>query len=287
MPSPRWSLRDIQQTTISGGFTIVCTTDVPCHMWLRYSSIEPQKHSKPILTRGILMSYDARFCFVAYHGLEQDEDGDTLIHTFTWLEWETCLTQWFYFWATIEDVPSLSTSPIFKKHYVAPIAPSLLAYHISPCDYLFMFYGNTCVAQSFKIAVDAYITLISLYLRCSAATKTGHIRLELRETHGSYPADAFLAHGTSSISACPTDAPALVVAQITPTLIQANTRYWIVGMWINDTPTSYLMPYGSNDDSYPDGYYMRTGEPCYEYCDWIPSPPHDKDFCFKVWGIPA
>ncbi|GAI08749.1 unnamed protein product, partial [marine sediment metagenome] len=62
----------------------------------------------------------ARFCFVVFEDLEQDEAGDTLTHTFTWHGWETCQVRWFYFWATSEGEKMKSTSPIFSKHFVAP-----------------------------------------------------------------------------------------------------------------------------------------------------------------------
>lgn len=115
-----WALEDIQQSTIADGFTIVTKTDVACHQWLRHTLIPPQKHAKPVLTRGLLMKWDARFCFVAFEDLEQDEAGDTFTHTFTWTGWTECQTRWFYFWATSWGEKMKSTSPIFSKHFVAP-----------------------------------------------------------------------------------------------------------------------------------------------------------------------
>jgi len=112
-----WALETIEQTKISDGFTIVTTTDVACHQWLRHSFVKPKKHPKGVLVRGITMMTDVRFCFVAYEDLEQDEAGDTYTHTFTWLGWEPCQTRYFYFWATSEEENMRSTSPIFSKHY--------------------------------------------------------------------------------------------------------------------------------------------------------------------------
>ncbi|MBA7682657.1 hypothetical protein ES703_91009 [subsurface metagenome] len=70
---------------------------------------------------------DARFCFVAYQDLEQNEPGDTFTHTFTWLGWLHCETRYFYFWATWMGERMISTSPIFYKHYVAPKVFTALA----------------------------------------------------------------------------------------------------------------------------------------------------------------
>ena len=113
-----WALEDIEQTLIAGGFSIVTTSDVPCHMWLRHTLEPPQKHAKPVERRGLIISWDARFCFVAFEDLEQDEPGDTFIHTFTWTGWEICQTRYFYFWATSWGEKMKSTSCLFSKHYL-------------------------------------------------------------------------------------------------------------------------------------------------------------------------
>lgn len=75
------------------------------------------------------MNYDARFCFVVFEDLEQNEPGDTLTHTFTWTGWEYCQTRYFYFWSTAAGIPLVSTSCIFQKHstYV-PIEQTLYFY---------------------------------------------------------------------------------------------------------------------------------------------------------------
>jgi len=132
MPLLYWALETIEQTKISGGFTVVTTTDVACHQWLRHTERLPQKHAKPVERRGLLISWDARFCFVAFDDLEQDEEGDTYTHTFTWLGWETCMTRYFYFWATNAGEKMKSTSCIFSKHYTAPPFGPPVTVHFHP-----------------------------------------------------------------------------------------------------------------------------------------------------------
>lgn len=127
-----WALEDIQQTTIPGGFTIVTTTDVACHQWLRHTERPPQKHAKPVERRGLLISWDARFCFVAFDDLEQNEEGDTFTHTFTWTGWVDCMTRYFYFWATSAGEKMKSTSCIFSKHYIAPPYGPPVTAHFHP-----------------------------------------------------------------------------------------------------------------------------------------------------------
>jgi len=60
------------------------------------------------------MNTDVRLCFVAYQDNEQDEAGDTLLHTFTKPLWTPCRPYWFYFHGEIAGQPSPSTSPYFQ-----------------------------------------------------------------------------------------------------------------------------------------------------------------------------
>lgn len=82
MPLLYWALEDIQQEQVVGGFIITTKSDVAVHMWLRWTYKEPQKHAKPVERRGLLVSWDARFCFVEFCDVEQEEAGDTFTHTF-------------------------------------------------------------------------------------------------------------------------------------------------------------------------------------------------------------
>lgn len=125
MAETKWYIKTIDQTLIEGGFSIVLTTDIACHMWLRHTLTPPRKHSIPVVQRGAVVAYDARFCFVTYEDLEQNEPGDTLTHTFTWLGWKTCEVRYFYFWAEVSGSPAPSTTAIFSKHYTAPPPPAL------------------------------------------------------------------------------------------------------------------------------------------------------------------
>ena len=71
---------------------------------------------------------DKYFCFDAYEDNEQEEAGDTLQHTFIKEPWPVCQTRFFYFHGTINGIASPSTSPILKKHRVAPPPEPITAY---------------------------------------------------------------------------------------------------------------------------------------------------------------
>ena len=121
--SVKWYLTAHEVTLFETGFTIVTTTNRPCHMYLRHSRKNPEKHLKPIMRRGIALYSDARYCFVSYRDIGQNEPGDTLIHTFTWEPWTWCAERYYYFWAMVGVYSSPSTSPIFHLHYLPSAAP--------------------------------------------------------------------------------------------------------------------------------------------------------------------
>lgn len=117
-----WYPLAIDQTQIAGGYTIVLTTDRPCHLWLYHTMNPPWAHRITRLERGLRVPWDAYWCYTSWSLIEQDEAVDTTTHTFTWLGWVNCQTKYFRFHGTIGLINSPSDSPIFSKHYlyVAP-----------------------------------------------------------------------------------------------------------------------------------------------------------------------
>lgn len=63
------------------------------------------------------------FCFTVYTDNEQEEEGDTYIHTFIKHDWPDCQTRYFYFVGERFGLPSPSTSPVFEKHFSQAEAP--------------------------------------------------------------------------------------------------------------------------------------------------------------------
>ncbi|MDO9334574.1 MAG: hypothetical protein Q7T57_08660, partial [Dehalococcoidales bacterium] len=111
-----------QFTDAVDSVTIVVTTDIPCHLYCRLTSTEPQIHTASTLRRGVAFMSELKFCFVSYEDNEQTEAGDTLIHTWVKPAWGFCVTKWCYFWGLVGGLVSPSTSPFFKFHndYIAP-----------------------------------------------------------------------------------------------------------------------------------------------------------------------
>lgn len=115
-----WAGLDLQYEYLNNGFKLIYYTDVPCHLYCRMTTTPPRRHSLPSMRRGLRITGDIRFCFVVYEDNEQQEPGDTLIHTFLKPVWPICETRWFYFIGFVYGDPSPSESPIFKFHFPAP-----------------------------------------------------------------------------------------------------------------------------------------------------------------------
>lgn len=167
-PAHRWALIDIEQTRTALGYIIVVTTDVPCHLWMRWSNQEPHIHPKAVLKRGLRTRDDVRFCFTVYKDNEQQEFGDTLIHTFIKEPWPTCETRWFYFHGNISGEESPSTTALFKKHAIEPPPPK--PSHIV-CETNFLnldngyIYSHLKGAHLFKAGADFDIAKVAYLLK--------------------------------------------------------------------------------------------------------------------------
>ncbi|MBA7535662.1 hypothetical protein ES705_27920 [subsurface metagenome] len=110
------SYRDVQFSDLDIGVTITVITDVPSHLFCRLTRKPPHIHKKPSLRRGVAFAEDVRFCFTVFWDNEQEEAGDTLIHTFRKPAWPVCETRWVYFYGHVAEQISPSTSPLFKHH---------------------------------------------------------------------------------------------------------------------------------------------------------------------------
>jgi len=115
-----WALKDIIYEITKTGVEIKVWTFQPCHLWLRWTTTDPQEHIIPVIRRGVAIHSDKRFCFVSYYDNEQAEGDDTYVHTFLKEPWPYCETRFFYFHGRMGSERSPSTSAIFKYHRVAP-----------------------------------------------------------------------------------------------------------------------------------------------------------------------
>lgn len=111
-----WAPLDYKHNPTPTGFQVKPTTDIPTHLWMRYSLTPPRKHKIERYKRGLAMPWNTYYCFDAWKEIEQDEPGDTTEHTFTFNPWPYCQTRWFYFTGTKRLYPTPSASPIYELH---------------------------------------------------------------------------------------------------------------------------------------------------------------------------
>lgn len=181
----RFYITSMQTAHWCKGFTLTFETDVACHMYLRNTREPPWKHPISRIMRGLTVGVDARFCFVAYADLEQNEAGDTTTHTFTWPDWEFCQTQYFYLWASAGGSAMISTSPIIHLTYPGDPQP------FKTCDlqeldsdvYSFCQYWNA-TSQTFQVDHDFTLIRLSLLLAQYEAVRRGPYCIKITEVGG-------------------------------------------------------------------------------------------------------
>jgi hypothetical protein len=132
-------VRNLTYTLTPTGYLITCYTNYPCHLYLRWTNVVPQKHINPIIRRGAQVGTYIDQCFVVFTDLEQTDPGDTYTHTFLVEPWPHCETRWFYFWGTVAGQLSPSASCIFSKHRYAPTLPITVKIYSAPGHH----YGTT------------------------------------------------------------------------------------------------------------------------------------------------
>ncbi len=128
MPKCYISIRDVKAYRITGGVKLVVTTDIACHLFMRWSLVPPQAHTVPLLRRGLYMHGDRYYCFVAYHDNEQQEAGDTIEHSFIKVPWVVCECRYFHFWGMVGLDVCVSNSPCFMLHLEEEAPPQVHEY---------------------------------------------------------------------------------------------------------------------------------------------------------------
>jgi len=113
-PTLNWATMDMAFCSTITGLKVTTITDIECHLWLRFSLVEPRRHPMQKMTRGLLVPGEIRFCFVAYTGIEQVEPADSLTHTFFIPDIPIGTQVYFYTYGTVAGYDSPSHSPIFS-----------------------------------------------------------------------------------------------------------------------------------------------------------------------------
>jgi len=124
MTTQRWLQTGFTHSPLYNAWCVLATTDAPCHLWLRWTTWQPRRHPRARVLRGLPVIGDVYYCFVGYYDIEQQQDGDTLVHSFCvpWLPSMALIH--YYLHGTIAGVPAPSNSPI-NQLSSPPVQPIL------------------------------------------------------------------------------------------------------------------------------------------------------------------
>lgn len=137
MSIKRWHILTIAQHVTPTGYIIIVTTNAYCHLFMRWSKQPYRVHLRPQIIRGLAQRFLPDYCFTVYQDNEQEETGDSLVHTFIKEPWSHCETRYFYFWGTIDDGHSPSTTCAYTKHRFQPPPPPYALVTLEPWGWLY------------------------------------------------------------------------------------------------------------------------------------------------------
>lgn len=285
------------------GYTVTCYTNNPCHLWLRWTNVEPQKHVNAKVVRGAVAGTWIDQCFVVYTDVEQQEPGDTFTHTFTLEPWPVCETRWFYFWGTVGGVLSPSASAIFSHHRIAPPPPIGLCAAISPT--LNAAGSSNCYDYSSAFIPRTNQQLTSVDIRYGRTTAKPQCFIGLLWI---FYTDANGKPTTQLTAAIPFTAKTIAVGEfcihnipLPPTTLLADTNYAIAygfhditqGEWYENNPyINWGRASGPTCGVTPNHIYFRRfdrikNQPCGPLVtNWTPYPQTDHLY-YQFYGTVA
>jgi hypothetical protein len=282
-------VRNVTYTITATGIQVICYSNNPCHLWLRWTNIVPQKHVITRIVRGAPIGTYIDQCFVVYTDVEQQELGDTFTHTFILEPWPVCETRWFYFWGTVEGQLSPSRSAIFSYHRISPPFPTPRCQCISPPLGGAGLY-NCCDCASAFIPLTSYkCTSVDIkFYRETAAVQChdGRFWLFNADANGR-PTTMLTGPYACIIPDLPVLGEVIINVPITPTTLNAGsiyavasgTRDFTIGQWYMLTPKiGFSRASGPTCGVTPIHFYRRIfnrikDQPCGDnISDWTELP---------------
>jgi len=117
-PANRFLLTEYAHSWVGPVLFVACTSDIPCHLYLRWTDRPVGMHNRSTELGGYGFVTDPKYCFVEWKEVEQNEPGDTLSHTFNFAGWAPCEWRWWLIVGTVGGAPSPSATCIFQAHYL-------------------------------------------------------------------------------------------------------------------------------------------------------------------------
>ncbi|MBA7535783.1 hypothetical protein ES705_28041 [subsurface metagenome] len=289
----RFMITDFQTTPNCEQVAVVIKTDVPCHLWLRFTDETPRKHPKTVTRRGLRMGYDIRTCFVAYKDLEQEEAGDTLEHTFTITDIPFCSSVYFYFYGTSAGITMVYTSAIFSFFYPFGTPP------FKTCErqeeaYInigFCHYWNA-MSQTFTPTHDFKVDMLSLMLNQLDTDRRGPYCVKITRDIPPCWDEPLVAiqYGYSTALPLPGVKAWVSFMEINPVVEKDKTyriiphtlpgwEWWNGEEWVPAEPQAAFRWWGlSSGNPYPRGMYWHGCNIRDQSGEWQPHPEHDQTF---------
>lgn len=181
-PSLHFMIIDFLTTCGVDEFTFWCKTDTPCHLTLHLSIEKPIVRRIPYQKRGADFELSSVTCFVEIATYDQDEAGDTTIHTFTIPLVAYDLPHYWYLTGTQGGVPCKSISQIFHITCSESLLPPTQVYEYStPRDYVaaLNFRTNACDSNLGSGKISDFVAISDHPLN--------RVVLRVRQYHYWYP----------------------------------------------------------------------------------------------------
>lgn len=280
-PIENFTTLDMNPTLIPGGYSILVTTATPCHLYMFWTNTDPEKHKTPIFRRGLYLKEAIRYCFVNWHKNEQQEEGDTLYHTFIKCGWAHCEERWFTFRAQVDGEWSPSVGPIFYRHRLVPSEGILGQNLITPIPDNYALLNEGRLAQTFTPFCNHNIRSLSIAMFRTQDYTDGDWHVQIRTNNDWHPSDTVLWEEEISVLDFPINGYSWFTFSIGSLPVLGGTPYWIV-MWRTGYTYGWSYPYskGNQTDIY------KRGEFLYSYTGTAPWYGHNEehDLAFIMRG---
>ena len=166
--SGRWLITKLTYYWLGNALRVVCITDIPCHLNLIWKDTKPYPILKWNEIRGTWQYCGYTWPGIAIHTIEQNETGDTYLHSYDWPNWQICQQRWWTFSCWVGGLEYYRRHIFYTAHYdTYPSLPPIgLFHHVVPTRIID---GSTSYPywQTFKISAASYpsISGIVVYIR--------------------------------------------------------------------------------------------------------------------------
>lgn len=116
----RWAGVSYHHEWVGTAKHIRFTSDRTCHLWAAISRDYPYSRDRIVRWRGLPRRHGIDVVWHTEYTVEQEEVGDTLVHTFIIRGWHYCLQRYWYFFGDIEGLRSPSNTGIMGQHFTEP-----------------------------------------------------------------------------------------------------------------------------------------------------------------------